>query len=84
MPDNTVRVVEPLLAWFSVSPLYAACMVSLPAVAPVTLSEQDPEESVQVAGLGKVTVPVPDCVNAIVPVGERPATVAVHVDDEPI
>jgi hypothetical protein len=45
--------------------------------------EHEPEESVQVAGLGKVTVPVPDCVKVTVPVGDEPVTVAVQVEVPP-
>jgi hypothetical protein len=43
----------------------------------------EPDESVHVAEGGKVTLPVPLCVNATVPVGDDPVTVTVHAVDEP-
>jgi hypothetical protein len=57
-------------------------MVTLPALAPVTVREHEPDTRVHVEAEEKVTVPVPDCVKDTVPVGENPVIVAVHVVDE--
>ena len=55
--------------------------MTLPAIAPVTVIEHLPDERVQLAGLGRVTLPVPDRVKVTVPVGEdAPDTVTVHVE----
>jgi hypothetical protein len=45
-------------------------MVTLPAAVEVTVMEHLPEERVQLADPGRVTLPVPDWVKVTVPVGE--------------
>jgi hypothetical protein len=54
-------------------------MVRVPAVAPVMEIEHEPDVRVQLAGLGRVTVPLPDSVKVTVPVGDESVTVAVQV-----
>jgi hypothetical protein len=57
----TVTTIMPPLTRSLVSPLYSAETVTLPGVAPVTVMVQEPDvERVHAAGLGNVTLPVPD------------------------
>jgi hypothetical protein len=59
-------------------------MVTLPALAPVTITLQKPTLSEHVEGR-KVTLPVPFCVKVTVPMGNgRALTIAVHMVDEPM
>jgi hypothetical protein len=68
---------------FEESPPYVALIVGIPTPVPVTVTEQAPDDRVQ-DPLENDTVPVPpDCVQAIVPVGEVPVTVAVQLVVEP-
>jgi len=67
------------------SPLYFAVIVKPPTANPVTVMKQDPELRVQVVKPGRVTLPVPDWLKVIVPVGDDGLdTVAVHDEVEPM
>ena len=77
----TVRLVVPKLARLFASPGYEACIVTAPAVAPFTVTEQvPPAERAQVPGENE-TVPMPDCDQVIVSpvtVPMNPVNVAMH------
>ena len=57
-------------------------IVTLPALAPVRVTEQAADTSVHLAGLGR-TLPGPLCEKVTVPVGESPETRAVQIVEEP-
>jgi hypothetical protein len=82
----TVMLVVPLLGRLLTSPPYSAWMVMMPALTAVTVMEHEPDaERLHVAGLGRVTLPVPHWVKVTVPVGYNPPdTVAVHDVVEPM
>jgi len=75
----TAGEVVPELPRLPASPPYDACIVGLPTPLPLTVTEQAPDDSGQDAGVNE-TLPDPPVVDQVtVPVGELPATVAVHV-----
>jgi hypothetical protein len=85
--DLTVIEAVPVSARLLASPGYDAWIVTVPLVAPVTLMEQLVPEIVQVAGVGKVTLPVPPvCEKVMVSpliVPLAPLTVAVQLEALP-
>jgi hypothetical protein len=81
----TARENVPLLTALMESPLYDAVKVTLPALAPVTVIEHALEARTHIPpnGVGRATLPVPDCVKMNVPLGDDPFSVAVHNEVEP-
>ena len=81
--EPTVREKVPELAAFAESPPYAPFTVTEPSAAPVAVTEQLPEERLQVED-ENVADPEPAVwLHVTVPVGEEPVTVAVQVLGEP-
>lgn len=78
--DMMFRFAAPLLSRLNASPPYSAVILTVPDVAAVMVTEQDPADSVHEA-LEPVntTEPDPDSAHETVPVGELPFTVAVQV-----
>ena len=67
----------PELARLLPSPPYAAWMVTVPAVRPVTVTEQVPDDKAHVVPEGKETLPTPENFDIVmVPVGDWPVVVA--------